>query len=100
MTSVFNASKDHSHVISSQVAHYNELVNDLNRLSRPSWMPNSMQHVQMEVDELLSLNPDDEWWTGLWQQIWSTSWTLLQQPPPFLVDPLVWNGIASILSLA
>src|SRR6266436_3136788 len=23
----------------------------------------------MEVDELLSLNPDDEWWTGLWQHV-------------------------------
>jgi hypothetical protein len=100
MTSAFNASKDRSRVISSQVARYNELVNDLNRLSRPSWMPNSMQHVRMEVDELLGLNPDDERWTGLWQQIWSTSWTLSQQPPPFLVDPLVRNGIASILSLA
>ncbi len=56
-------------MISSQVAHYNELVNDLNQLSQPSWMPNSMQHVRMEVDELLSLNPDDEWWTGLWQHV-------------------------------
>jgi len=45
MTLAFNASKDHSQVISSQVACYNELVNDLNQLSQPSWMPISMQHV-------------------------------------------------------
>ena len=35
----------------------------------------------------------------MWQNVWSSSWTLLKEPPLFLMDPLIRKGIIAVLTL-
>ena len=99
MTASMSVAKDWSRVIQKHVVHYNELVDQMDHSSWPCWFPEAMIHTKLDVKELLNLSPEDNWWNKMWQNVWSSSWMLLKEPPLFLMDPLIRKGIVVVLTL-
>ena len=100
MATLLSSANKHARVIHSHVNQYNKLVNDLELSIKPSWLPESLLHVKLDVNELLSLDANDEHWEKMWESLWNSSSTLDKKPPPFVADPDVRRGITAVLSLA
>ena len=67
---------------------------------RNTWLPEALVHAKLDVNELLSLDADDECWEKMWESLWNSRWMLDKKPPPFVADPDVHGGITAVLSLA
>lgn len=100
MVTSLSSANERARVIRSHVSQYNKLVDDLERSTRPPWLPEALVHAKLDVNELLSLDADDERWEKMWESLWNSSSTLDKKPPPFVADPDVRRGIAAVLSLA
>src|SRR6266850_2007281 len=100
MVKSLSSANECARVIRSHVSQYNKLVNDLELSIKPSWLSVSLLHVKLDMNELLSLDADDECWENMWESLWNTSWTLTKKLPPFIADPDVCRGIVAVLSLA
>src|SRR5260370_38812851 len=100
MVKLLNSANKCARVIHSHVSQYNKLVNDLELSIKPSWLSVSLLHVKLDVNELLSLDADDECWEQMWESLWNTSWMLTKKLPPFIADLDICRGIVAVLSLA
>ena len=60
MTASMSAAKDRSRVIQTHVAHYNELVDEMDHSPQLCWFPEAMIHTKLNIKELLNLSPEDE----------------------------------------
>ena len=100
MVTSLSSANECARVICSHVSQYNKLVNDLESSIKPPWLLESLTHVKLDVNKLLSLDADDEHWEKMWESLWNQNWMLDKTPPPFVADPDVHRGIAAVLSLA
>jgi len=100
MVKLLSSANEHARVIHSHVSQYNKLVDNLKLSIKLSWLSESLLHVKLDVNELLSLDADDECWEKMWESLWNMSWTLTKKLPPFIADPDVCRGIVAVLSLA
>src|SRR5260370_1041764 len=100
MVKLLSSANKHARVICSHVSQYNKLVDNLELSINPSWLSESLLHAKLDVNELLSLDADDEDWEKRWESLWNMSWTLTKKPPPFIADLDVRRGIVAVLSLA
>ncbi len=100
MVKLLSSANKHARVICSHVSQYNKLVDNLELSIKPSWLLESLLHVKLDVNELLSLDTDDKHWEKMWESLWNMSWTLTKKLPPFIADLDVCRGIVAVLSLA
>ena len=100
MVTSLSSANERTRVICSHISQYNKLVDDLEQSTRPPWLLEALVHAKLDVNELLSLDADDEHWEEMWESLWNSSSTLDKKLPLFVADPDVHRGITAVLSLA
>lgn len=99
MTAAKRASKGRTKAVKDTVSRYNQLVRELDLLEAPPWMTPIMKHMPWCSDGALDVDPMDDTWASLWQNMLQVEWTDSKGPPAWVSDPNVRSGIKAVLML-
>jgi hypothetical protein len=99
LTAAKRASRGRTKAVKETVSRYNRLVQELDQLEAPPWMTPIMKHTVWSSDGALDVDPMDDTWASLWQNMLQVEWTDPKGPPDWVSDPNVRSGIKVILTL-
>ena len=99
MTAAKRASRGRTKAVKETVSRYNKLVQELDQLEAPPWMMPIMKHTVWSSDGALDVDPMDDTWASLWQNMLQVEWTDPKGPPDWVSDPNIRSGIKVILML-